>query len=222
VIDVLGEALRATASRSAFAYPLVFAAGVLTSAGPCVAPRYVALAALANASTRPWRVVGAFIAGLAGTYVVLGLAVTSLGTLWATSRMTYAALAAAMVVSGVVVLFREPHAVCAARCGDEAASARAGLGGTFLLGGSSALVVSPCCTPVLAGIAGLTASSGRVADGVLLSAAFACGHAVPLAAAGSLGTRFSSLLSRLGGSHAVATVSGSLMLALGVYYGALA
>jgi thiol:disulfide interchange protein DsbD len=221
VIDVLGEGLRATATRSAFAYPLVFAAGALTSAGPCAAPRYVAVAALANAPQRPWRVAGAFIAGLAAAYVAFGLAAASLATLWASSRAIYAGLALAMIASSVVTLFREPHAGCADRCDDEART-RVSLGGTFLLGGASALVVSPCCTPVLAAIAGLTASSGRAADGVLLSLTFACGHAAPLAAVGALGARFAASLSRWSGSHAVATVSGALMFALGAYYGALA
>ncbi len=106
MIDVLGEGLRAAATRSPLAYPLVFAAGVVTSVGPCVAPRYVAVAALANAARRPWRVVAAFVAGLVGAYVALGLAAGALGALWSTSSAVYAVLAVVLAVGGLVTLLR--------------------------------------------------------------------------------------------------------------------
>jgi cytochrome c biogenesis protein CcdA len=98
----------------------------------------------------------------------------------------------------------------------------ASFGGVFLLGASSVLVVSPCCTPVVAGIAGLTLATGRTFEGVALLAVFACGHAVPVAFAGLLGDRFASVLRRLAASQAPAIVSGALMIALAAYYGVLA
>ncbi len=62
-----------------------------------------------------------------------------------------------------------------------------GLSGAFLLGASSALVVSPCCAPVIAGIAGLTIAGTRAGDGIVLVAAFSLGHALPLFAAAAVG-----------------------------------
>jgi cytochrome c-type biogenesis protein len=221
VTDVLGEALRAAGTRSALAYPLVFAAGIITSVGPCAAPRYVAVAALANASPRPWAIVAAFAAGLVGAYVALGCVAGALGGLWSASAAVYALLAAVLAIGGVVTLLRADgveHVHGAARIERNGASA----GGTFLLGASSAFVVSPCCTPVAAGIAGLTITSGRAADGVALLAAFACGHAVPVLAAGALGTRLSGALRRFASSQAPPIVAGSSMLALAAYYGTLA
>ncbi|MEA2663784.1 MAG: cytochrome c-type biosis protein [Candidatus Eremiobacteraeota bacterium] len=224
MIDVLGEGLRAAALRSPLAYPLVFAAGVATSAGPCVAPRYVALAALANAAQRPWRTIAAFVAGLVGAYVALGLAAGALSALWSSSSVTYAVLAAALAAGGSATLLREDAHPCENARAREAASAKqsASLGGTFLLGVSSALVVSPCCTPVVAGIAGLTALGGRCGEGIALLVAFALGHALPLLAAGALSARIAALLARLSASSAPAVVSGTLMLALAAYYGVLA
>ena len=96
------------------------------------------------------------------------------------------------------------------------------LGGAFLLGASSVLVVSPCCTPVVAAIAALTLATGRALDGVSLLAVFALGHVVPVALAGALGNRFAGVLRRVTASQAPAIVSGALMLALGAYYGVLA
>jgi cytochrome c-type biogenesis protein len=227
VIDALGEALAAVAARSAFAYPLVFAAGIVTSIGPCAAPRYVAIAACAQAARRPWVVVAAFAGGLVGAYVVLGAVAGALGALWSASGTVYAVLAAMLGVSGVVTLARArsgAHANEHAHAHHGVARTRrsVSLGGVLLLGASSAVVVSPCCTPVAAAIAGLTMTSGHGADGVALLAAFACGHALPVVAAGALGMRLSAVLRRIAASQAPAIVSGSLMLALSAYYGILA
>ena len=223
MIDAVSAALQAVAIRSPLAYPLVFAAGAVTSIGPCAAPRYVALAALLNISRRPWRIVAAFIAGLTGAYVVLGAAAGVLGTLWSASRFVYATLAVVLAVAGVATLLHGSSASHVHRPANaHHAGGQASLGGTFLLGASSAIVVSPCCTPIVAGIAGLTTASGHTGQGVALLASFACGHALPIVFAGALGTRVAGALRSVAASHAPATVAGTLMLALAAYYGVLA
>ncbi|MDB5027162.1 MAG: putative c-type cytochrome biosis protein CcdA [Candidatus Eremiobacteraeota bacterium] len=222
MIDVVGEALRAAGTRSLLAYPLAFAAGGVTAVGPCAAPRYVAVAALAHAARRPWVVVAAFAAGLVGAYVMLGFAAGAAGALWSASAYVYAGLALLLAGGGVATLLRAGHGDAAGPCAHDQPGPRASLGGSFLLGASSAFVVSPCCTPVVAAIAGLTLTGGRTGEGTALLAAFACGHALPVLVAGSLGARFSSALRRVGSSQAPATVGGGLMLALAAYYGALA
>ena len=236
--DVLGAGLQAAATRSPLAYPLVFAAGIVTSVGPCVAPRYVAVAVLANAARRPWPVIAAFVAGLIGAYVALGLAAGALGGLWLTSSTVYVVLAVALAAGGLVTLLRAdthehagehghtPHTQGQRHehGGDTAAAKRASasLGGTLLLGASSAFVVAPCCTPVVAGIAGLTILGGRTLEGALLLTAFGLGHALPLLAAGVLGRRVAGLVGRCTASAAPGVVAGTLMLALAAYYGVLA
>jgi cytochrome c-type biogenesis protein len=217
VIDVVASGLQAVAVRSPLAYPLVFAAGALTGVGPCAAPRCVAVAALANAAKRPRCAIAAFVIGLVGANVALGLAGGALGNLLAASGMLYVALALVLGVTGMLVLWR----------GDAThrhdVRVRGGsLGGAFLLGVSGAFVVAPCCTPVLASIAGLTTGGGPSVGAALLLAAFGLGHASPVVGAGALGTRVARLLRRASASHAPAIVSGGLMLALAGYYGALA
>jgi cytochrome c-type biogenesis protein len=226
VTDLVGESLRAVGSRSALAYPLVFGAGIVTSIGPCAAPRYVAVAALVHAARAPWKIVLAFAAGLVGAYVALGAAAGAAGALWSASAAIYDALALALLAGGIATLLRAAPAADAHACGGH--EARRGsrgtvsTGGAFLLGASSVLVVSPCCTPIVAGIAGLTIATSRTLHGVTLLAAFACGHVVPVALAGALGRRFAASVRRLAASQAPAIVSGSLMLALAAYYGTLA
>lgn len=227
VIDLLGEALGAAGSGSGVAYPLCFAAGMATSVGPCVAPRYIAVAALANGTRRGWCSILAFVAGVIGAYVTLGICAASISGLWTSSGALYTGLAVALAGSGIVTV--------AGACGERGSHAHdrtpepppgsvisGRFGGPFLLGASSALVVSPCCTPFVAAIAGFTVLSGRAATGAALLAAFACGHAVPLVCAGALGTRLTLLFTRLSCAQAPKVVAGALMLALGCYYGALA
>ena len=166
--------------------------------------------------------VAAFIAGIAGAYVLLGVAAGALGLIWSESGLIYAALAVVLGGAGIATLLRGDHASHVHDDLAPHAGARAGLGGTFLLGASSAFVVSPCCTPVVAGIAGLTTASGHTGTGVALLATFACGHALPLVSAGALGTRVARVLRHVAASNAPAIVAGTLMLALAAYYGVLA
>ena len=222
--DLLGDGLHAVAMRSALAYPMIFAAGAITGVGPCAAPRFVAVAALAAAAQRRSLAVVAFGGGVASAYVALGLAAGALGTLWSASRTTYAALAVALAAAALVTLMKRQHNERAACDGVRAGVSQlpASHGGAFLLGASSALVVAPCCTPVVAALAGLTVANGRVADGAALLAAFACGHALPVLLTGTIAVKLSAALGPLSASGAPATVAAGLMLALAAYYGLLA
>ena len=223
MIDVIGDGLRAVATRSALAYPMIFAAGAVTGIGPCAAPRFVAVAALTAGARRRSLVALAFGAGVACAYVALGLAGGSLGTLWSASRTIYVALAIVLAFSAFATLLRhahEAHATCDRV--DTANGVPASAGGVFLLGASSAFVVAPCCTPVLAALAGITVASGRLAEGSALLAAFGLGHALPVMLTGAIGAKLSVALRPLSASGAPAVVAGGLLLALAAYYGVLA
>lgn len=222
MIDPAGAALRAASSGSALAYPLLFAAGAATSIGPCVVPRYLAVAALAHATHRPRQRIAAYVAGIVLAYVLLGVAAGALGALWRTSGPVYAALSLLLAAAGIMTLLHEQHP-CGEGCAHRTESAGAGgLGAALLLGAASAFVVSPCCTPLIASIAGLTVLGGRAADGAALLASFALGHVAPLLAAGSLGARAAGIVARATLSQAPAVIAGTLMLALSAYYGLLA
>ena len=218
MIDVVAAGVQAVAARSALAYPLVFAAGALTGVGPCAAPRFVAVAALANGAVRPAFAIAAFVAGLVGASVALGLAGGALGAVLAASGLLYAALAIVLGTAGMLALWRGD----AASHHHDVRVRGSGLSGAFVLGASCALVVAPCCTPVLTSIAGLTTGGGPTLGAAAYLATFGLGHAAPVVAAGAFGTRVAQLLRRLSASQAPAVVSGGLMLALAGYYGVLA
>jgi cytochrome c-type biogenesis protein len=217
VIDAAGEGLRAVAGGSAWAYPLLFVAGIGTSLGPCVAPRYLAVAALAVSARRPFGVALTFAVGVVGAYVAVGAAAGLLGALIAWSTTLYALLAATLIAAGIVTLLR-----AGTRAHDHRPRGSVSAGGTLLLGAASALVVSPCCTPLIAAIAGLTIVSGRPASGALLLATFALGHILPILVAAATGVRATAVAQQIATSPAAAIVGGTLMIALGGFYGALA
>lgn len=218
MIDTFASAMRAVAAGDPVAYPLVALAGAATSIGPCVAPRYVAIAALAGTSTHPWRITTTFATGIVLAYVALGSAAGAIGALQAWSTAIDAALAAVLIAGGAIVLFRSP----AHRCAAENAPRRTSIGGTLLLGASSACVVSPCCTPVVVAIAGTTTLGGNASAGAALMAAFAAGHVAPLLALAAAGSRIRAPFARLAATPVPNVIGGTLMLALGALYGALA
>ena len=214
MIDIVGASLHAVATHSSAAYPLVFLAGALTSLGPCAAPRYVTVAALMNAP-QPARIAASFAVGLIGAYIGIAIAVDAFAVLWSGSPFLYLTMAAALAIGGLATLFRRPH------CHPHG-NVAAGPGGALFLGASSALVVSPCCTPVIAAITGLTLNGERTATGATVALAFACGHALPIIGLAVGSARLPNAIRTFAASPAPSIVAGTLMLALAGYYGALA
>lgn len=222
MIDPVAVSVEAVLRGDATRLPLVALAGAVTSLGPCVAPRYVVLAALLG-DRRRTLTIAAFVAGMLAAYVVLGFGAGLLGALAAHASALYCLLAVVLGASGLATLLRpsgcdhEHH-----RYSGGAGPQPRRLSAVFSLGAGSALVVSPCCTPVVAAVIGLTAADASPLSRAALLGAFALGHALPLFAAGSLGALFTRPFRAWNASPAPAVVSGSLMLALGGYYGLLA
>jgi cytochrome c biogenesis protein CcdA len=220
MIDPVTLSVEAIARGDAARLPLVAFAGIVTSLGPCVAPRYIAIAALLGEGQRT-RTIAAFIAGMLTAYTALGFGAGLLVGLAGHASALYVALAAVLVLGGITTLLRgsgcdhEHH-------GDDRAGARPQrLSAVFSLGAASALVVSPCCTPVVAAVVGMTAADASPLTRALLLGAFALGHAAPLFAVGSLGSLCARTFRTWHAGPAPAVISGSLMLALGAYYGLL-
>ena len=222
MIDPIATSVDAIFRGDAGRMPLVALAGLITSVGPCVAPRYIALAALAGEGRRTLTVT-AFVAGMLAAYVALGFGAGLMGQLAGHASVVYAVLALALAASGLVTLARGPGCTHDHDADTHAHPRPRRLSGVFSLGAASALVVSPCCTPVVAAVLGMSAVDGNPLSRAALLAAFAAGHAAPLfcASAGSARSMWSRSVRVWSASPAPAVVSGSLLLALGGYYGLL-
>jgi cytochrome c-type biogenesis protein len=218
-MDPVGAAFAAAAAQSPWAPAFACAAGAVTSLGPCVAPRFIAVTALATTpGVHRWKAIASLAAGLCASYIVLGVASGIAVRIAAFTANMNAILAVAMIVYGIVTLVRQsPDDACA-----HGAEKKRSLSGIFLFGASFGLVASPCCTPVVVLLGSLAATRSAPALGALLVAAFAVGHAVPLALAG-FGWHWIGIRASAGTwGSASQTISGALMLALGAYYGVLA
>jgi len=220
MFDPIAQSLRAVSVHSPYAAPFVFSAGVATSLGPCAAPRFVAAAGLGsrNSRARTLRLTAACIFGLASTYALFGAASPLLTRAAQLSPYTYIAVSCALAVCAIAALWREES-----DCRHTLRNARpAGIGAAFLLGASFALVVSPCCTPLLLAVATYGAATGNAAYSAAMLACFALGHAVPIAAAALGAERAAAAFHARSIRSAATVVSAGLMLALAGYYAVLA
>lgn len=210
--DPLQAALFAAAQRTDVAFPLAFAAGLASSIGPCVAPRFVAAAAFGSRHAAPLAPACSFVGGIVAAYLALGAAAWILPAAVAASPAVYGALAVGLAFAAVRELFAEPG------CGHAPVVSG---GSVFFAGAASALVISPCCTPFIASVVLYGAASRNPLFTSAILTCFALGHAVPVFAAALGAKKFTSLMTR-DVRMASTTVTASLMFALSLYYAALA
>jgi len=191
-----------------------FVAGLASSIGPCVAPRYLILAAYAvDRKERERGIV--FVAGCLAGYLAYAFAGALIGLLRLGTHVIYAALALALVFCGGRALVTVQHHTC-----DVKRPSKLSFGPIFLAGLVSSLIFSPCCTPIAIAF-GLQAAQvgGAMATELLL--AFGLGHTMPIALAAIAVS--SKVFRRLSLPRDVcATVSGSLILIVGGLYAVLA
>lgn len=220
MLDPVAQGLEAVSARSAYAGPLIFAAGVASSIGPCVAPRFIAAAGLAagRAPRQAMVLVLAFVSGLTLTYAAFGAASTLLSRAAQFSAYTYWTVAAALALGGCITLWRGETSCVHLHGAQRNVSA----GAAVLLGSSFALVVSPCCTPLVIGILSYASASGNAGYASILLACFAVGHALPIVAAAFGVNGASRFLERHAVRQAASVISGALMFALSAYYAVLA
>ena len=197
-------------------YLLAYGAGLLTLINPCVLP--VLPIVLAGALQQHRHGPMALAAGMALSFVVLGVAVTAFGRALGLHEGNIAQAGAwAMIIFGVVMLvprFRGAFASATSGMAGQAdgqmtAVQDAGLGGQFLGGMLLGAVWSPCVGPTLGGAIALASQGQNLGHVTLIMAAFAAGIATLILALG-YGTR-SFLLSRRDVMRRIATVSQPLM-----------
>lgn len=214
MIDPIGPALDAIARHDLAGLPMAFAAGAVTSVGPCVAPRYVAVAAAVERSGERTRAVASFVTGLVVGYGALGFGFGVFGALVRHATVLYVLFAIGLAASGIAILVRPPDRVHGTRHSVRAT-------GMFALGAGSTLIVSPCCTPIVAAIAGMGAIGDPAVSAAFL-VTFALGHALPLLLFGATGSLVAGRFAMRDQQGATTAISGALILALGAYYGLLA
>ncbi len=218
-VDIIHAALMDVAARSLTGPAVCAGAGFAGSLGPCAAPRMVASAGIGSdrmpVSLR-LRSIASLIAGICCGYVILGLAATLLLRMMQMVGMLYAAMCVVLIFVGIKSIVASDGVTSDTACSHN----RGVSGASFFVGMSFALVVSPCCTPIVAGIAAFAQANGDWVYSGLCMACFALGHSAPLAIVG-----FASMAMRermLRYAPAVGVINGALLLGLAGYYAVLA
>lgn len=206
------------------AIPLAAFGGLLTGLNPCVYPAIAAVMAYVGAQEQPSRGKSfllslTFGAGLAVTFVVIGVFGSSLGHLFRPSGMVWRYVVAGLcLILGVhlsgLYTFTFPSIPLLGSRGFR----RKGFLGAGLLGLGFGLAALPCTTPILALLFGLTVSQGKVLWGASLFFSYGIGHCAPTIAIGTFAGSMVAL-SRMGRWVAVAQrVCGGIMIVLGAYF----
>lgn len=212
-------ALHQSAQNSYWAPVAAAAAGMATSIGPCVSARFVAIVSLASNASGRERVlrVVSFVCGLCLGYVALGSTISALVRIAQWSPYVYGGLAMFFGILGIRSIVTAGEHRCrtsASRAGSVARS--------FLLGVSFSLVASPCCAPIVVALAGIAAAVSSPLPTVVVVAAFAIGHTLPLAITGVFAAGVWRRLERFKLDTEIATVNAGLLLGVAGYYGLLA
>jgi cytochrome c biogenesis protein CcdA len=166
---------------------LAFLAGVLSTLSPCVLPLIPIVLGSALSAHRAGPL--ALAAGLALSFVVLGLAVATVGFAIGLDAGVFRTVAGVLLIAvGIVLLAPQLQARVALAAGPVGNFAEqrfggfstAGLGGQFAVGLPLGAVWSPCVGPTL-GAASVLASQGKDLGAVALTMlAFGIGAALPL------------------------------------------
>ncbi len=182
---------------------LLFVAGLLLAFTPCIYPMVPIVAnivakqhAKANAK-RGFMLSAAYGIGVASAYGLLGALIAwfgqALGIAAWLQRAEVLMVAAALFVLFALMMFgwvnvRLPSAISdKLAAGAQAADGRLGtLGGSYVAGLLSALVVSPCVSAPMAGALMMVAASGQVWFGFLALFMLGLGLSVPLMLLGAL------------------------------------
>lgn len=218
-VDIIHAALMDVAGRSLAGPAVCAGAGLVGSLGPCAAPRMIAAAGIGSDRTpvrRRCRLMASLIAGICCGYVTLGLAATVLLRMMQMVGILYVAMCVVLLFVGIKSIVASDGVTSGSGC----CHGRGANGASFFAGMSFALVVSPCCTPIVAGIAAFAQANGDWIYSGLCMACFALGHSAPLAIVG-----FASLTLRermLRYAPAVGVINGALLLGLAGYYAVLA
>ena len=207
------------------ALALAFLAGLLSTLSPCVLPLVPIVIATALSKSRYGPVLLA--AGVALSYVAIGLLVATAGFAIGLTQDTFRLAAAALLILvGIVLLvprLQTQFAAAAAPLGHWAAQRGGGfwsdgLVGQFIVGLMLGMVWTPCVGPTL-GAASILAARGENLFGVAqIMLAFGAGAALPLLAIGLLSrealTRWRDRL--LAAGNAGKAVLGATLAALGL------
>ena len=211
---------------SPLAYALAFLGGLLVSFTPCVYPILpVTVGYIGSRSGGSRRhaflLSAAYAVGMALTYAALGMAAGLSGSVFgeATAHpFSYLVLGNVCILLSLSLFDVFPLSTPAilTRAGGPGSAPR-GMGGAFVVGLLSGLVVGPCTAPVLGGLLLYVGASGHPFFGGTLLFTFALGMGLPVVALGTFAGLLANLPKAGGWTMKVQRAFGVLLLLAGEY-----
>jgi len=226
IFNLLDKALLAT---SLVAYLLAYLGGLLASFTACsysLLPITLAIIGANSAQTNQngFLLSIFYVFGLALVYTLLGalaaLAGVFFGSLQA-NPLTNLFVAVVFIMMGLSLLglfaipFFTPRFVGKARSRYDRAS---GYLRVFLLGALSALITSPCASPIIIALLGYTATTGNVFYGMSLFFFFALGMGALLVLAGTSAGLLANLPKAGRWMEMITKICGGILVLAGVYF----
>jgi cytochrome c-type biogenesis protein len=204
---------------------VVFAAGLLTSLGPCsLSLLPVSLAYLAGfggdsakpMGGSPWQRSFGFCFGVVFALVCLGTASALLGSIYGQTPEGISLVVAVLtVVMGLNLLGLVPLRLPSGPDPDRWRQKVPPFLAPVAAGLAFGLAASPCTTPVLAVLLAWIAETGKPLLGMGLLACFGSGQVLPLLLAGTLAASLPKLLALRAFSRWIPPISGAVLVALG-------
>ncbi|MBJ6748706.1 cytochrome c biogenesis CcdA family protein [Geomonas anaerohicana] len=187
-MSFLDNAEQIIAAYPLIAFGMVFLAGVLSSASPCVLATIPLVVGFVGGYAdgdrgRAFRYSLAFVLGLSLTFTAFGAAAGVFGTMFGTLGGWWyvAAAAVALAMGGQLLGLYELNFFSVV----DYRPKRGGILGAFLLGLFFGVVSSPCATPVLVILLTVVAAKGGLLYGVSLLFTYAFGHCLLMLVAGT-------------------------------------
>ena len=212
----------ATPNPASFAF--LYAAGLLTAFSPCsISLIPLTLAYLggneATNNVDNSNVVQrslSYAAGLATSLTLFGLSAAMLGNVFGSSGLLGLLSSALFLAMGLYLLeiIRIDFPTIATNRGNEQMSKSAQ---AFLFGATSALVASPCSSPVLTSLLAVVAASGDASVGAAFLFAYSLGYATPVVVASAASGSALSRLFQSGGASWANPAFASLLISYGTY-----
>ncbi len=184
----LDNAEQIIAAYPLIAFGVVFLAGVLSSASPCVLATIPLVVGFVGGYAdgdrkKAFRFSLAFVLGLSLTFTAFGAAAGLLGIMFGTLGGWWFVVAGivALVMGGQMMGLYEIRLPVRR----EYKPKQGGVIGSFLLGLFFGVVSSPCATPVLVVLLTIVATKGEVIYGIALLFTYAIGHCLLMLVAGT-------------------------------------
>lgn len=203
------------------ALPVALAAGALAGLNPCCLPLYPAAATCCAALRRGTLRANigtaiAFVLGVCAVTTTLGVVAGLVGGIFGRlpSWVGYA-LATVPLVFGLHLLGAVTLPL--PKTGSPAMSASGGIWMAALAGAGIGLVITPCATPVLAGLLAYVAATGDPLTGGSVLFAYGVGLTAPMLLVGLGSASFAARLAASGRWRLVERATGAFLVALALY-----